>query len=61
MSAAPWKRPAPEGPGPTKLSPESLAWAKRRAAKAGRRYPNLVDNMAAAARQKEQSFGAKGP
>lgn len=33
-----------------KLSPRDLAWAKARAKKAGRRYPNLVDNAAAARR-----------
>jgi len=31
-----------------KLSPEQVAAARERAEKAGRRYPNLVDNMWAA-------------
>lgn len=34
-----------------KLTPESVAWAKARAKRAKRRYPNLVDNMAATQRQ----------
>jgi len=33
-----------------KLSLRDIAWAKARAKKAGRRYPNLVDNAAAAQR-----------
>jgi hypothetical protein len=32
----------------SKLSPEQIAAARERAEKAGRRYPNLVDNMWAA-------------
>jgi hypothetical protein len=47
----PWNRPKPKGAAKTKLSAESIAWAKARARKAGRRYPNLVDNMAASQRQ----------
>lgn len=43
---APWKKPAPKGSGGQKLSPEEIAEARARAEKAGRRYPNLVDNMA---------------
>lgn len=50
-SASPWKRKRPEGP-KTPLTAASKAAAKKRAAKAGRKYPNLVDNMYAAARQK---------
>jgi hypothetical protein len=38
----------------TPLTPESIAWARARAAQAGRKYPNLVDNMAAAKRQKSR-------
>jgi hypothetical protein len=44
----PWKRKAPAKAGHTKLTPAKRASAKRRAKKAGRRYPNLVDNMRAA-------------
>lgn len=40
----PWKKPN-TGKG-TKLTPEEIAMARERAEKAGRRYPNLVDNMA---------------
>jgi hypothetical protein len=36
-----------------KLTPESIEWARARAKAAGRRYPNLVDNMAATRRQRE--------
>lgn len=50
---APWKKPAPKTSSSTKLTPANVAWAKRRAKAAGRRYPNLVDNMAAARRQRE--------
>ncbi|HEY1108549.1 MAG TPA: hypothetical protein VGE76_07955 [Opitutaceae bacterium] len=50
---APWKKPAPKASSSTKLTPASVAWARRRAKAAGRRYPNLVDNMAAARRQRE--------
>ena len=42
----PWKRKRPAGAGPKqKLTPEELARARAYAAAAGRRYPNLVDNM----------------
>ena len=52
---APWKRRRPAAKSRTKLSAASVAWAKARARKASRRYPNLVDNMAAARRQKERA------
>jgi len=42
-----WERPAPKGPS-KKLTPAQKASAKTRAKKAGRKYPNLVDNMNAA-------------
>lgn len=46
---APWKKENPKGPGEHKhLSPQAKAAAKRSAKKAGRPYPNLVDNMKAA-------------
>lgn len=54
----PWKKPAKEKSSSapsTQLTPANLAWAKARARTAGRRYPNLVDNMAAARRQREAS------
>jgi hypothetical protein len=44
-----------------KLTPASIAWAKAAAKKAGRRYPNLVDNMAAMRRQLEQEHRLKNP
>ena len=43
----PWKRRRPAKPR-AKLTAAAIAWARARAARAGRRYPNLVDNMAAA-------------
>jgi hypothetical protein len=54
MPASPWKKPAPEKTQKVKLTAKNIAWAKARAKKAGRRYPNLVDNMAASRRQQEQ-------
>ena len=45
---APWKRGAPKKSKHSKLSPAKKAQAKRAAKKAGRPYPNLVDNMRAA-------------
>lgn len=45
-----WDKPRPKGAGkPSKLSPEQKASAKSAAKRAGRPYPNLVDNMRAAA------------
>lgn len=44
-----WDKPNPPGKS-KKLSPRDRAWAKARAKAAGRRYPNLVDNAAAARR-----------
>lgn len=44
-----WNKPRPKGLGkPKPLSPEQKAKAKAAAKKAGRKYPNLVDNMRAA-------------
>ena len=48
----PWKRPKPKSSAKTALTPKYKAKAKAAAKKAGRRYPNLVDNMAAARQQK---------
>ncbi len=53
-SKAPWKRKAPTGGHHTKLTPESIAKAKAAAKKAGRKYPNLIDNMRAAQEQRER-------
>jgi hypothetical protein len=44
-----WDKPRPKGLGkPKALSPLKKAKAKAAAAKAGRPYPNLIDNMRAA-------------
>jgi hypothetical protein len=51
---APWDRPNPRKGKGTKLSPKAKAAAKASAKRAGRRYPNLVDNMRAAAAQKKK-------
>jgi hypothetical protein len=48
---APWKRPAPEKARNTHLSAKQKTVAKRRAKRAGRRYPNLVDNMREASKE----------
>jgi len=63
MKTAPWKKKRPAKARKTKLSAASVAWARARAKKAGRRYPNLVDNMAAARRQREgrKEAGADHP
>ena len=50
---APWDKPRPKDlPKPKKLSPAAKASAKAAAKSAGRPYPNLVDNMRAAAKRK---------
>jgi hypothetical protein len=52
--AEPWDEPNPKGAGEHHhLSPKAKASAKRHASAAGRPYPNLVDNMRAAARSKK--------
>ena len=52
---APWKKPAPKQSRHTKLSPADKAKARRSAKRAGRPYPNLVDNMRAASAKKRSS------
>ena len=44
----PWNKKKPKGRKPTKLTAAKKASAKAAAKKAGRRYPNLIDNMRAA-------------
>jgi len=44
----PWKKPNPKKTSHKKLTPTEKSEAKERARKAGRPYPNLVDNMAIA-------------
>lgn len=47
VTAPPWKKPAPKGNKPSKLTPQQKNSAKASAKAAGRPYPNLVDNMRA--------------
>lgn len=61
MPQKPWEKTSAQPANKTKLTPESIAWARARAKEAGRRYPNLVDNMAATRRQVEAELKAKGP
>ena len=50
---APWDKPRPSDlPKPKKLSSSAKSSAKAAAKAAGRPYPNLVDNMRAAAKRK---------
>ena len=53
----PWEKPKPKKARgkSTKLTPSQKAEAKRSADKAGREYPNLVDNMRVAARSRENT------
>jgi hypothetical protein len=49
MARAVWDKPRPKSLGKSKsLSPAAKASAKAAAKKAGRPYPNLIDNMRAA-------------
>ena len=48
----PWKKKNPRK-SRTKLSPAQIAMARDRAARAGRPYPNLIDNMWAAQQKAE--------
>jgi hypothetical protein len=50
----PWKKQRPKIGKKIKLSEDDKAAARARAARAGRRYPNLVDNMWAAKRKKDR-------
>jgi hypothetical protein len=55
---APWKRPNPRkraGKKSRHLSPAKKSAAKARARRAGRPYPNLVDNMRMASKTKKKS------
>lgn len=42
----PWKKKKPKSGTAKKMTPEQIEMAKERAFKAGRPYPNLIDNMA---------------
>jgi hypothetical protein len=59
MSTPPWKKSAPPTSPRITLTPANREWARARALKAGRRYPNLVDNLAAVRRQQEQEHAAR--
>lgn len=51
---APWKRPAPKKAGRKRgkhLTAAQKTRAKKRAKRAGRPYPNLIDNMREAAKR----------
>jgi hypothetical protein len=61
-SRAPWKRANPRkraGKAAKHLSPAKKAAAKARARRAGRRYPNLVDNMRMAAKKTKKKSAKK--
>ena len=47
----PWKKKRPADKPRKKLSPSQKKQARAAAKKAGRRYPNLVDNMRVAAKK----------
>ncbi len=55
----PWKKPPPETGKPIRLSEDDKAAARARAARAGRRYPNLIDNMWAVKRRKANASDKK--
>lgn len=59
---APWRKSNPKAKSKTstKLSPSQKTAAKSRAKKAGRPYPNLVDNMAVAKKAKRKPAKKKG-
>lgn len=57
----PWQKKRVATKKTTALTPESVEWARERARAAGRRYPNLVDNMAATRRQLEAEHRAQFP
>ena len=52
---APWKRKRPAAKPARKLTEAQKKEARARAAKAGRRYPNLVDNMAVSRKRKKSA------
>ncbi|MFO1241760.1 MAG: hypothetical protein U1E36_00935 [Rickettsiales bacterium] len=49
----PWKKPKPKGSRTVKLTESEKKEARANAEKAGRRYPNLVDNMKYSQEEKE--------
>ncbi|EJN10956.1 hypothetical protein PMI42_05726 [Bradyrhizobium sp. YR681] len=62
MARAPWKRANPRkraGKASKHLTPGQKSAAKARARRAGRRYPNLVDNMRMAAKKTGKARSSK--
>ena len=57
-SKKPWKKKAPAKSNHTQLSAKSKSKAKASAKRAGRPYPNLVDNMNAAKKQRSRKKAA---
>jgi hypothetical protein len=53
-SSPPWKKSAPKKGRHTKLTAKSRQKAKASAKRAGRKYPNLVDNMAVVRARKKK-------
>ena len=51
---APWKRRSPKGIKRTRLSASEKKQARASAKKAGRPYPNLVDNMRMTQKKKKR-------
>ena len=45
MQTPPWKKKRPPGKPKRKLTAAQIAEARELARKAGRRYPNLIDNL----------------
>jgi len=56
---APWKKAAPRKSRRTSLTSANKAKAKASAKRAGRKYPNLVDNMRMARKQRRQKSRSK--
>lgn len=56
---SPWEKPAPRKNRTKKLTSAEKQSAKRSAKRAGRPYPNLVDNMKVASRKKKTTRGKK--
>jgi len=54
-----WKRKAPAGKAKKPLTPKQKASAKAAARRAGRPYPNLIDNIRAAAKKRKTKAGKK--
>lgn len=58
-SDKPWEKEAPEGKKKSTLTDAQKDAARRRAAEAGRKYPNLIDNMWAASRGSKKESAEK--